>query len=70
VTDEYGAMVNDEWQVKTEETQRQTSFIAITREENKFLSVFLSLKGVLPLCHQAPNVHDIHQRRKINESAV
>jgi hypothetical protein len=44
VTDEYGAMVNDEWQVKTEETQTQTSFIATSREENKFFSVFLSSK--------------------------
>jgi len=40
VTDEYGAMVNDEWQVKTEETRRQTSFIATSREESKFLSLF------------------------------
>jgi len=46
VTDEYRAMVIDERQVKTEETQRPTSFIAISREGNKFLSVFLSLKGV------------------------
>jgi hypothetical protein len=48
VTDEYGAMVNDEWQVKTEETQTQTSFIATSREENKFFSVFLSLKECCP----------------------
>jgi len=40
VTDEYAAMVNDEWQVKTEETRRQTSFIATSREESKFLSLF------------------------------
>jgi len=40
VTDEHGAMVNDKWQVKTEKTQRQTSFIATSREESKFLSLF------------------------------
>jgi len=36
----------------------------------KFLSVFLSLKGVLPLCCQVPNAQDIHHQRKINESVV
>ena len=61
MTDEYGAMVNDEWQAKTEQTQRQTSFIATSREENKFSSpsaeynqqgvafhnIFISLRRVL-----------------------
>jgi len=30
----------------------------------KFLSVFLDLKGVLPLCCQVPNAQDSHHQRK------
>jgi hypothetical protein len=44
VTGEYGAMRNDEWQGKTDENQRQTSFIATSREENKFLNGFQTLR--------------------------
>lgn len=70
MTDECGAMVNDEWEGKTEETWRQASFVATSKEENKFLSGFLSWRGVLPVCCKVLNAQDIHHQRSINENVV